>query len=228
MKVMRFITKHTFFTLCLFFITKASIGQTKLPNFWDDVQTIKSYDKMFQQPPNPILFIGSSSIRKWDHLQQAFGSYNVLNRGIGGAVVNDITFYLKDLVFKYKPRQIVIYVGENDVVSDTVTADSVLNRTIHLYQKIRAEFPIVPIAYIALKPSPSRVKFMDKTKEVNRLIRQFLSQEKNTVFVDIFPLMLKDGKSRPELFVGDLLHMNQKGYDIWEAALKPFLIADKR
>lgn len=213
-----------FFTLCLFFVTQVSIGQT-LPNYWNDVQTIKSYDKMFQQPPNPILFVGSSSIRKWEHLQQAFGSYNVMNRGIGGAVINDITFYLKDLVFKYKPRQIVIYVGENDVVAKDETADTILNRTIRLYKKIRAEMPAVPMVYISLKPSPSRDMFVEKAKESNRLIRKFLSQEKNTVFVDVFSPMLKDGKSRPELFVGDMLHMNQKGYDIWETAVKPFLIA---
>ena len=220
---------HTLVSIVLLLlVSKASICQTKLPNYWNDVQTIKSYDKMFQQPPNPILFVGSSSIRKWEHLQQAFGSYNVMNRGIGGAVVNDITFYLKDLVFKYKPRQIVMYVGENDVVSEGVTADSILNRTIRLCKGIRAEMPTVPMVYIALKPSPSRAQFMDKTKEANRLIREFLSQEKNTVFVDIFSPMLKEGKSRPELFVSDLLHMNQKGYDIWEAAVKPFLIAAEK
>ncbi len=178
---------------------------------------------MFQQPPNPILFVGSSSIRKWEHLQQAFGTYNVMNRGIGGAVIDDITFYLNDIVFPYKPRQIVLYVGENDVISNIATADTILNRTIRLYKGIRSRLPEVPIVYIALKPSPSRDKFMAKAINANRLIREYLSHEKNTAFVDIFSPMLKEGKSRPELFVGDMLHMNQQGYDIWEKALKPYL-----
>jgi hypothetical protein len=61
-----------------------------LPGFWDEVQTIKKFDQQYKVPPHPILFVGSSSIRKWDGLQVAFGKYNVLNRGIGGALLNDI------------------------------------------------------------------------------------------------------------------------------------------
>lgn len=214
--------KHFLLYLLVILCANTLSAQTQ-PNFYSDVQTIRNYDRMFQQPPNPILFLGSSSIRKWEHLQQAFGVYNVMNRGIGGAVINDITFYLKDIVFPYKPRQIVLYVGENDVVSKNETADTILNRTIRLYQGIRSKLPTVPIVYIALKPSPSRDQFMAKTVEANRLIREFLSHEKNTVFVDVFSPMLRNGKSRPELFVEDMLHMNQQGYDIWEKAVKPYL-----
>lgn len=213
---------------CLLFIPYLLISisthaQTN-PRFWDDVKTIKNYDKMFKVPEHPILFIGSSSIRKWDDLQLKFGNLNVLNRGIGGAVINDITIYLKDLAYDYQPRQIVIYVGENDVVSAEETADTILNRTVRLYNSIRIKMPIVPIIYIALKPSPVRDQFTGKTMQANKLIQHFLSKEANVVFLDVFPLMLKDGHSRPELFVEDMLHMNQQGYDIWEKAIKPYLL----
>jgi len=200
-----------------------SFAQTK-PPFWDDVQTIKKYDQMYKPPVHPVLFVGSSSIRKWDDLTQVFAKYNALNRGIGGAVINDITFYLNDVVFPYQPRQIVLYVGENDIVNDNVTADTVLNRTIALYRAIRAKLPNTPIAYISIKPSPSRDKFRNKAVASNELIKKFLAGESNTTYIDIFPQMLKDGKSRNELFVGDMLHMNRDGYAIWEKAVKPYLI----
>jgi len=200
-----------------------TIAQSK-PPFYADVQTIKSYDKMFKPPVHPILFVGSSSIRKWDDLQIAFGSYNVLNRGIGGAVISDIKYYLKDLVFDYEPRQIVLYVGENDVVAPNETADTIFNRTVNLYNSIRAKLPDVSIVYIAMKPSPSRDQFREKTMAANNLIKKFLATQKNVVFVDVFALMLKDGHSRTELFVSDMLHMNQQGYDIWNKAVKPYLL----
>ncbi|WP_316756182.1 GDSL-type esterase/lipase family protein [Pedobacter aquatilis] len=208
--------------LVIFFIS-VSHAQNK-PAFYDDVQTIKKYDQMFKPPVNPVLFVGSSSIRKWDDLTQVFAKYNALNRGIGGAVINDITRYLNDIVFPYNPRQIVLYVGENDVVDDKVNADTVLNRTIILYKAIRAKLPTVPIVYISIKPSPSRDKFRDKVIGANALIKKFLSTEKNTVFVDIFPSMLKDGAGRTELYVGDMLHMNAAGYAIWRKAVKPHLL----
>lgn len=215
--------KIIFLVTALYLSILSTTAQVK-PPFWDDVQTIKKYDQLFKPPVHPVLFVGSSSIRKWDNLTQVFAKYNVLNRGIGGAVINDITFYLNDVVFPYQPRQIILYVGENDIVNDKVTADSVLNRTMVLYKTIRAKLPLTPIAYISIKPSPSRDKFRDKAIASNELIKKFLAGEPNTSFIDIFSKMLKEGQSRKELFVNDMLHMNPTGYAIWERAVKPHLI----
>ena len=211
--------------LFLFLIFPAIVFAQPKHAFYDDVQIIKAYDKMFQPPAHPILFVGSSSIRKWDDLQQVFGKYAVLNRGVGGTVVNDITYYINDLIFAYHPRQIVLYVGENDVPDAKSTADSILNRTIVLFNDIRARLPDVPLVYISMKPSPSRDKFREKCEEANAKIKDFLSKQKNVVYVDIFkPMLDASGKSRPELFVSDMLHMNPKGYAIWEKAVDPYLL----
>lgn len=215
--------KIIFLVTALYLSILSTTAQVK-PPFWDDVQTIKKYDQLFKPPVHPVLFVGSSSIRKWDNLTQVFAKYNALNRGIGGAVINDITFYLNDVVFPYQPRQIILYVGENDIVNDKLTADSVLNRTMVLYKTIRAKLPLTPIAYISIKPSPSRDKFRDKAIASNELIKKFLAGEPNTSFIDIFSKMLKEGQSRKELFVNDMLHMNPTGYAIWERAVKPHLI----
>ncbi len=206
------------------FMIIIAFGQNK-PAFWDDVQTIKKYDQQYKPLVNPVLFIGSSSIRKWDDLTQVFAKYNALNRGIGGAVTNDITFYLNDVVFPYQPRQIVLYVGENDLPNAQTTPDSVLNRTVNLYKAIRAKLPNVPIVYISIKPSPSRDAFKAKAVASNALIKVFLAKEANTKYVDVYSLMLtKDGKLRPELFVEDMLHMNAAGYAIWRKAVEPHLL----
>ncbi|MFD2289117.1 GDSL family lipase [Pedobacter petrophilus] len=210
--------------VCSIFLFINASAQNK-PAFWEDVQTIKKYDQMYKPPVNPILFVGSSSIRKWDDLIQVFAKYNVLNRGIGGAVTNDITFYLNDVVFPYQPRQIVLYVGENDLPNAQTTPDSVLNRTVNLYKSIRAKLPNVPVIYISIKPSPSRDAFKEKAMASNALIKAFLSKEANTKYVDVYSLMLtKDEKLRPELFLEDMLHMNAAGYAIWRKAVEPHLL----
>lgn len=192
--------------------------------FEADVEAIRNYDKIYEPAESPIVFVGSSSIRKWNNLQVAFGSYNVINRGIGGAVIEDITYYLDKLVFTYKPRQLVLYVGENNLPNDNETADIILNKTIALYKAIRAKLPEVPIVYIAMKPSPSRDKYQQKCKAANDLIKKFIATEKNIVFTDVYTAMLANGKSRPELFVEDMLHMNNKGYSIWEKLVEPLLL----
>jgi len=192
--------------------------------FQNDIQTIKQYDKIYMPPKDPILFIGSSSFRLWSDMERTFADYVVLNRGIGGAVINDISYYIDDLVTPYHPRQIFIYVGENDIANDA-TAEAILNNTKKLLALIRERLPNVPIIYISMKPSPSREKYLAKVLEANNRIKEYVATQKNMRFIDIYGLMLTpEGKPKPELFLEDRLHMNALGYAIWIKEIKPYLL----
>jgi lysophospholipase L1-like esterase len=195
-----------------------SFAQSDVP-YAEDVRVIKHYDNIYPQPKHPILFVGSSSIRLWIDFTQKFGQFGAINRGIGGAVINDIIYYAEDLIFRYEPRKIVLYVGENDFPSQATTPDSVLNRTVRLYNVIRKKLPHVPIIYICPKPSPSRDQFQAKAIASNKLVKDFFAKQNGVTYLDIYTPMLKDGKSRPDLFLEDMLHMNAKGYAIWEEKL---------
>jgi len=198
----------------------------KAQRYQDDINTIQKWDKMYAPPANPILFTGSSSIRKWDDLERTFSSYVVMNRGVGGAVTNDIIYYANQIIFAYHPRQIVLYVGENDLTEKGVTADTIFNRFKNLYATIRSKLPNTPIVYISIKPSPSRVQFLPIAKQANSLIRSYIGKLSDITFVDVFQLMLdKNGQPRKELFVEDMLHMNAQGYAIWKKAVGPLLLS---
>ncbi|MBI2283256.1 MAG: GDSL family lipase [Bacteroidetes bacterium] len=216
---MRFIPV-LFFCVCLF----TRVDAQTHPDFWNDVQVIKQYDKIYAPPKNPILFTGSSSIRMWGNLAEQFRGYPVLNRGIGGAVTRDIDRYVADIILPYKPRQIVLYIGENDILT-APNGDTVFLAVQKLFQHIRAFLPDVPVAYISIKPSPSRAQFLPVATRANELIRDYLATQSGTAFIDIYPLMLdKKGNMRPELFREDKLHMKQEGYDIWYKKIRPFLV----
>jgi len=216
--------------LLVFFSLWSSIQlfAQNIPRYDNDVQTIKQYDKIYTPPLNPVLFVGSSSIRRWNDLERTFAEYVVLNRGIGGTVINEITYYINDLIIPYHPRQIVLYVGENDLPDEKTTCDSILIRTKRLLTRIREKLPNVPIIYISLKPSPSREKYMDKMKLANRLIRNYITTQHDMRFIDVCtPMLTREGKPRPELFLEDHLHMNSRGYEIWIKEIKPYLLKRK-
>ncbi len=215
--------KH-YLLLLLLAITVAARAQNTHA-YADQVATLKLYDLEYKQPAHPIIFVGSSSIRKWEHLQMAFGGYNVMNRGIGGAVIADISFYVDELITVYQPRQIVLYIGENDLPDSTLSAEAIFGGVRNLLSQIREKLPEVPIVYISMKPSPSRIKFIKKAFSANLLICNYLSTQKRMIFVDVFNLMLdKNKQPRTELFIADQLHMNLAGYSIWEHAIKQYLI----
>ena len=212
----------------LFFISGPGTltAQEKLPAYWGDIQAFKKQDSANFPKANQILFIGSSSFTMWKDVQSYFPGYKILNRGFGGSELLDVFHYGRDIILPYYPKQIVIYCGENDLASsDTVTASNVMKRFEMLFYFIRKTYPNVPIVYISMKPSPSREHLMPKMVEANRLIRNFLANRKKTVFVNIYNKMLdKKGKPRDELFLDDKLHMNAKGYAIWQKAIAPHLL----
>ena len=114
---------------------------------------------------------------------------------------------------------------ENDLATaDTVTSLTVFERFKQLYIDIRSRLPKVPLLYISMKPSPARWSLKDKLIAGNELIKSYLAKQKNSKFVSVWKEMLgPDEKPLGDLFIEDKLHMNAKGYTIWQKILKTYL-----
>ena len=193
--------------------------------FHDEIQDFKKQDALHKPPAGAILFVGSSSFRKWTDVGSYFPGYIIINRGFGGSTIPDVTLYINDIIVPYHPKQVVIYCGDNDLASsNTITADSVLDRFKVLFDGIRAGLPGVDIVYVSIKPSPSRAALRQKMEQANLLIQTFLSLYPHTAFIDVFHKMLNpDGSIMTDIFLEDNLHMNAKGYAIWQKAFIPYL-----
>lgn len=206
---------------CLLLSVAAAVAQP----FSRDIAAFKKEDSLHFPAPHQILLIGSSSFTRWGDVQEYFPSYQILNRGFGGSTLPDQLRYINEIVFPYQPRQIIIYCGENDVASaDSITGEVVLRRFKELFYAIREEMPKVPVAFISMKPSPSRQMALDRFRAGNAAIKAFLKKQKRTAFIDVYKEMI-DGEGKPlaDLFVEDNLHMNKKGYAIWQRIMEPYL-----
>ena len=221
MKKNRVIINLILSLLIMFYTGPAVLAQP----FAEDIAAFKKQDRVKFPSKNSILFIGSSSFTMWTDIKKSFPGYPVINRGFGGSSLPDLIMYVNDIVFPYQPKQIVIYCGENDLAaSDTVTAQMVLNRFIALFTSIRKKIPAVSVVYVSMKPSPSRHHLKEKVIAGNAAIKNFLKQQKKTAFVDVYNKMINtDGTPKADLFLDDELHMNKKGYAIWQKTIKPYL-----
>lgn len=186
--------------------------------FLKEVTAFKQLDSLTPPPNRPILFVGSSSFTLWKGLVQAFPDKPVANRAFGGSTLADQIYYAETVIFKYNPKQIVLYCGENDLASsETANADTVFNRYKRLVNLIRNRFPKVPLLYVSMKPSPSRMKYLDIMQVANKKIEQYCKKKKNLDFLDVYTPMLQDnGQLRNDIYLADQLHMNEKGYAIWQ------------
>lgn len=205
----------------IFFIVTA-----KAQPFIDEINAFKKQDSLAMPPKNAILFVGSSSFRMWTSIKEDFPVHSIINRGFGGSSLTDVIRYADQIIFPYQPAQIVIYGGENDLASsDTVSAEIVFERFQQLFTLIRKQLPDVSIAFVSLKPSPSRQQLFKKMTAANEMIKDFLNQQTKTAYIDVFKAMIDhQGNPKSELFVDDRLHMNKKGYALWVEIIGPYLI----
>ena len=214
--------------MLLLVLTASSIltqAQTVKPAFSKDIIAFKKQDSISFPKPNQILFVGSSSFTKWTDVQEYFPGFPIINRGFGGSTLTDVIRYAGDIILPYQPKQIVIYCGENDFAEDTsLMPAQVASRFYELFEIIRNKYPKVPVAYVSMKPSPSRKHLMAKYVVANEMIKSFLNSKRRTAFIDVYPAMLNlDGTPMKDIFVQDNLHMNKKGYEIWQKIIEPYL-----
>ena len=129
------------------------------PRFKKDIDAFLSADSLQFPSKGQLLFVGSSSFTYWKDIQDYFPGYSILNRGFGGSSLPDVIQYADKIILPYQPKQIIIYCGENDIAdSIPATPKMVRDRFKTLLKIIRTELGNIPVAFISIKPSPSRWK----------------------------------------------------------------------
>lgn len=203
--------------------------QAKQPAFSQDIQKFLAADKKSPPAKGQILFVGSSSFTRWTDVATYFPKVHILNRGFGGSSLPDVIRYQDQIIYPYQPRQIVIYCGENDVAGDAkLSAFEVYQRFVTLYRGIR-QHTKVPVVFVSLKPSPSRWAMRAKMISVNGWVHDLAMTDSSLTFVDVWePMLDKDRRPIADIFGDDNLHMNAKGYKIWQKILDPILLPEPK
>ncbi|CAF4071305.1 unnamed protein product [Rotaria sordida] len=187
---------------------------------------LRRFDQLLtQEKREAVVFFGSSSLVAWSTLSQDFADVpsGVINRGFGGSSLKECWQQFKRVVLPLEPRALIVYAGENDVAGG-VNSSSVFSYFQQFIFTVRRFYPSLPIAFISLKPSPSRVHKLAIMNETNNLIREYIPSLTNVQYIDVFsPMLTSDNKPRAELFTSDNLHMNAEGYAIWTPLVKDYL-----
>lgn len=171
-----------------------------------------------------IVFTGSSSIKMWSSLKESFPKHNVVNMGFGGSDMSELLYFTDEIITPFSPKQVFIYEGDNDIAKGKKT-DEILSSADGVVKKIRQKLPDVPLVFISAKPSVRRWELRDEYVAYNKALEAWTKNQKNVGYADVWsPMLKKDGMVREDLFIEDKLHMNEKGYEIWQKVLKKFLI----
>ena len=201
-------------------------GQVADPDatrFESAMATFARHDAKNSFPADATVFVGSSSIVGWD-TGDRFRGMPLINRGFGGSQMSDLVHYVEETVLKYAPRTVVVYEGDNDT-SAGKRSQQLLEDYREFVEAVLMAQPSTRVVILSIKPSLARWDVWLEMQESNAAIEAYAQMDARVDFVDIGTAMLgADGLPRPELFVGDGLHMTPAGYDVWDEILMEALM----
>jgi len=202
-------------------------SQRPEPWYEREIRAFEEADRAHPPRPGQVLFVGSSSIRLWEGLEQDMG-LPVLQRGFGGSKTGDVLAVAERIVFPYRPSTIVYYCGDNDLGTDGHDATAAAGGFIELAERARSRLPGVRILYLSIKPSPARWSNWASMAEANAIVRRYAESTDGVEFLDLGPCLLGgDGRPDPALFRDDGLHLNRAGYARWAAIVRPRLAGSR-
>lgn len=199
---------------------------------WDSTYRPPTYGQrlaLFRSYPDSkkdIIFLGNSITAgvDWNELLQL---PEARNRGISG----DITFGVLqrlDEVTGGHPAKVFILIGINDIGRNI--PDSLILRNYEwMIRRIREASPATKIYFQTLLPvnntftqHKEHYNKDQHIKAVNAGLR-VLTARYHITLIDLHPHFLdKDGRLNAD-YTMDGLHLNDKGYQVWKAVLKPYL-----
>ena len=147
----------------------------------------------------------------------------VTNTGFGGSTSEEALYYYHKLAVPAQPSVIAYYEGANDLANG-YTPEEVIETTHRLFEWCRQDFKGVRFVIIPIKLSPGLHIDHAEGARCNSLFKEYAEKHEDTSIIDVAPLLYdKDGKHRQDIYVEDMLHHNEKGYEELTALLKPAL-----
>ncbi|MGE9267146.1 MAG: sulfatase/phosphatase domain-containing protein [Verrucomicrobiales bacterium] len=186
----------------------------------------QSMNKKAREAKHELLFIGDSITHGFEGKGKAvwkkyYEPRKALNLGIGGDRTQHVIWRLNhgNLRGQNSAKVAVVMIGTNNVHSNepAETADGIER----ILSTLRARCPKTKVLLLgvfprgASKDDPKR----QRNVEVNQLISKFADGERFH-YLDISDKFLDEDGNLPKDVMPDLLHPNEKGYQIWAEAIE--------
>lgn len=215
MKKYRFL----FFGLLVLF---SKLGFAQEIPFEKEVRQISARIDSLGWQAGSTVFTGSSTIRMWKSLQTSFPKENILNTGFGGSKASDLETHLYPLVIRLEPSRVFIYEGDNDIWANVPVAE-ILTSLDNIVNRLQLIDPNIKIYLIEAKPSPSRWEKKANYAIFNQKLKEYCLAKEGVELVPVWKALTDAaGNPRPELYIQDQLHLNEKGYEIWTEIFDPY------
>ncbi|XHS77408.1 GDSL-type esterase/lipase family protein [Burkholderiaceae bacterium UC74_6] len=178
--------------------------------------------------PPELVFIGDSITQGWKNegkavWQSHYAGYHALNAGIGGDRTEHVLWRLQHgEIDGLAPKVAVLMIGTNN--AGARSPESTAAGIKHLLDEIRQRLPQTRVLLLAVFPRGEKPDdFLCGVNErVNQLIAGYADGH-DVYFLNINAAFLNGDGTLGKDVMPDLLHPNNKGYEIWQRAMAPTL-----
>ena len=194
---------------------------------WESsIRRFETQDRAAPPSRDGIVFVGSSSFTLWSSLAHDLAPFPVINRGFGGALIDDVVRYVDRIVIPYAPSAVVLFAGTNDIAGPyPASPEHVAQRFDAFVSRVGASLPEALVFYVAITPSRARWRLWPVAQRANRLVETRVASTPSTLrFIDLGDRLLgPDGLPDRRLYKLDGLHPNERGYAIWTEGIRSAL-----
>lgn len=187
-----------------------------------EINQFEILDESQTYDENSIMFIGSSSIRLWNTLEEDMHPFPVIQRGYGGAHFRDLIYYTDRILANHSIEMLVCFVANDiKVAPEDESPRRVFRLVKYFIKQVRAKHPNIPILFVEITPTSSRWGKWKEIQELNDMIEKHCQTNDKLHFVSTAEYFLnQNGQPNDSLFIKDRLHLNPKGYTIWARLIK--------
>jgi lysophospholipase L1-like esterase len=204
----------------------------------------KSFNAISKQGEAQLVFLGDSITHGWEGKGKAiwtkeWAPLKAANFGIGGDRTEHVLWRLENGNFDgLKPKAIVLMIGTNNTghqgrpqkeLNGAVyecTAEQTAEGIKAILGQLQQKCPNAKILVLGIFPrgADKNDKFRQQNEATNAIVKGFADGQK-VFFLDVGAKFLEPDGTLSKTIMPDLLHPNEKGYQIWSDAIKADVLA---
>ena len=173
-----------------------------------------------------VMLAGSSSIEFWTSSKEDLNPIVSYNHGIGGTTIEEWDEKLNQrLVFPYKPKMVVYYVGINNVINSKQDSNTIWNHLEKFFNDTHAAMPNTKVQYILMNLIPGYKDYFTTINAVNAKVVEYQANNPWLTLINPGTALLKEnGEPNAAYFRTDGLHLSYYGYVVWGGIIKESII----
>jgi len=201
------------------------------PEAWArEVRLYEEADANGALPKKPVVVVGGRRVKLWPDLPDMLAPRPVLMRGLGSAIVEDVTFNYMALIGHYQPDTVVLLPGDSEFHMRDDKSGPELLAAVREFAALDASYGVTRKLYV-FAPVKTLLHPEDHATidEATRLLVDWAATEGRVEVLDSNRLFAgPDGRPREVYFRGDGVNLNEHGYLRLSFLLLDALEADDR